>query len=545
VVPRRREPSPPRRPHRESSASRERRKQERKEQRKRDRHAERERAQRNETREGEADYRQSLYPPGSDLSLYTYDPAVYWHVTADKVWWFRPDLVLWYDCRSESYYTYDVSIAEYISVDREKATHALTHGLSVAPQAVGAAAEEEAPPVAPAAPAAPDGADDEGYGVSIGPALPDAGPAPPEAAADEADGSDEGGEEESAPVDAEEEVARALAVHTESWQGKKEAQEDRYIQGTRLGKLGTAFGVFDGHGGVHAAEYVAKHLPNNVMRCHVQRSSSSSSRRESFGAYDEKRMTGAMEDAFPLTDRELMSIARRRSFTDGTTALMAVLCGSELDKLSLLCAHVGDCRAVLCRGGAAVRLTNDHRPDRKDEQQRIRAAGGGVFQVAGIWRCTSAAGAARALDSRAGFIDNESHTYLSCSRTLGDPELKLNPERPILSNVPDTSATKLTPDDLFFVIACDGVWDVLSDQQVVDLVLDHWPDPAAAAAKIVRTALSSGSGDNLTAQVVLFSWKQDAGLAAAKKRAEELKQEALRKPAPKPVVEEGEVDMFG
>ena len=55
--------------------------------------------------------------------------------------------------------------------------------------------------------------------------------------------------------------------------------------------------------------------------------------------------------------------------------------GEELDGLSLYCAHVGDCRAVLCRGGVALRLTQDHRPDRRDEQVRIRAAGGGVFQV--------------------------------------------------------------------------------------------------------------------------------------------------------------------
>ena len=43
--------------------------------------------------------------------MYEYDPSTYWHVTpGDKVWWFRPDLTLWYDCRSESYYTYDASI---------------------------------------------------------------------------------------------------------------------------------------------------------------------------------------------------------------------------------------------------------------------------------------------------------------------------------------------------------------------------------------------------------------------------------------------------
>ena len=94
-------------------------------------------------------------------------------------------------------------------------------------------------------------------------------------------------------------------------------------------------------------------------------------------------------------------------------------------------------------------------------------AGGGVFQVCGIWRCTSAAGAARATSAHGGFAEHDTNLYLSCSRTLGDPEFKMNPERPILSNVPETSCTRLLTEDLFFVIACDGVWDVLTDQQVI------------------------------------------------------------------------------
>ena len=44
-----------------------------------------------------------------------------------------------------------------------------------------------------------------------------------------------------------------IIAHTESWQGKKDTQEDRYLQDVRMGKLGTAFGVFDGHGGVQSA----------------------------------------------------------------------------------------------------------------------------------------------------------------------------------------------------------------------------------------------------------------------------------------------------
>ena len=63
-------------------------------------------------------------------------------------------------------------------------------------------------------------------------------------------------------------MAKALHSHTESWQGKKDSQEDRYIESVRMGKLGTAFGIFDGHGGVHSAECVAQLVPpTNVARC--------------------------------------------------------------------------------------------------------------------------------------------------------------------------------------------------------------------------------------------------------------------------------------
>jgi len=340
--------------------------------------------------------------------------------------------------------------------------------------------------------------------------------------------------------EAEDLVAEALKSHTESWQGKKDSQEDRYIQAVRLGKLGTIFGVFDGHGGVQAAEYAGKHLPKNIVRCYEKQGA----KRD---AVDAKKLLAAMEEAYPLTDRELLQLARRKGFTDGTTALTLLVCGTQVDSLVLFMAHVGDCRAVLCGGdGQALRLTQDHRPDRKDEQTRIRQAGGGVFQVSGIWRCTTAAGAARALDARAGFKDGESHLYLSCSRSLGDPDLKLNADRPILSCQPETSVHKLKPDDLFIVIACDGVWDVVSDQQACDLVLEHWGEPSDAAAALVRKALSSGSGDNLTAQIVMFSWNASVGAVAAVTRAEQRQQEALeaKKPKLKPKVVEDDIDMF-
>ena len=85
---------------------------------------------------------------------------------------------------------------------------------------------------------------------------------------------------------------------------------------------------------------------------------------------------------------------------------------------------------------------------------------------------------------------------------------------------------------------------MLTDQEAVDIVLKHWPDPAAAASTVVRTALSKGSGDNLTAQVVVFGWQRDRGVEVAAARVIEMQEEANKVPEPKPVVEEDEVDMF-
>merc|ERR1740133_88869 len=166
--------------------------------------------------------------------------------------------------------------------------------------------------------------------------------------------------------------------------------------------------------------------------------------------------------------------------------------------------------------------------------------------MCGIWRCCTAAGCGRATSAHAGVSDSDTNTYLSCSRSLGDPELKMNADRPILSNVPEVEVRKLQAEDLFVVIACDGVWDVLSDQQAVDLVLQHWGDPAAAASTIVRSALSNGSGDNVTAQVVMFGWRATEGKEAKTLRevARQKEEEEARKPKEKVLVQEDDLDMF-
>ena len=117
------------------------------------------------------------------------------------------------------------------------------------------------------------------------------------------------------------------------------------------------------------------------------------------------------------------------------------------------CANVGDCRCVLSRRGKAIELSMDHKPSRPDEQARIVAAGGWVH-------------------------NNRIHGVLSVSRAFGDVEHKRlktkSWEKEFVSDpliaTPEIQSERLGEDDEFMIIACDGLWDVMTSQQAVNFV---------------------------------------------------------------------------
>lgn len=192
-------------------------------------------------------------------------------------------------------------------------------------------------------------------------------------------------------------------------------------------------------------------------------------------------------------------LADSASFGDDENAVGSVVVNEQpTGELSFYTVNLGNCRAVMCRGGRGVLLTSDHKPDRPDERQRIENAGGFVGKIAGISRVYSAAGAGLA-------VQREASTYLAVSRAFGDRCLKT--PTTLVSCEPEVTRFQVLADDLFLVLACDGVWDVLSEQDVVDIALPHFHDAKAAADTIVKAAYKEGSVDNLTATVAQFGWK--------------------------------------
>ena len=144
----------------------------------------------------------------------------------------------------------------------------------------------------------------------------------------------------------------------------------------------------------------------------------------------------------------------------GCTAIVAFKAGQQL-----YVANAGDSRGCLCRDGVAVPLSEDHKPLEETERRRVEAAGG--------------------------FVSNEGRVNgnLNLSRSLGDLKYKqvkgVSREGQMITAEPDVSVTTLCSDDRFFVLACDGVWDIMTCQEICDFVSERL-DAGISTVDIVK-----------------------------------------------------------
>lgn len=232
------------------------------------------------------------------------------------------------------------------------------------------------------------------------------------------------------------------------------------------------FAVYDGHGG----SSVAKFSGENVHK-----------RLSNDPAYHEKQYELALKRAFLGTDDDIRADPSFFHDPSGCTAVAALVTHDN----KVYVANAGDSRSIISVKGVAKPLSYDHKPQNESESSRITAAGGYI---------------------EFGRVNGN----LALSRAIGDFEFKKNqslaPERQIITANPDIIQHDLTDDDEFIVIACDGIWDCLSSQQVVDIVrrLLHdgkdLPDICNQIMDICLAPDSNSSGgigcDNMTVLIV-------------------------------------------
>mmetsp|Transcript_243 Transcript_243/g.754 ORF Transcript_243/g.754 Transcript_243/m.754 type:complete len:336 (+) Transcript_243:791-1798(+) len=247
-----------------------------------------------------------------------------------------------------------------------------------------------------------------------------------------------------------------LSYGVSAMQGWRAQMEDDHLHKLGLPDASdvSLFGVYDGHGGDFVAHYVARKFPEHLSRAGTLRGSD---------ADFATTATKAFETALMSIDAELLQQPEVESGQDqsGSTSVMTLISPKHI-----VCANTGDSRAVLCRAGQAVPLSDDHKPYNPEEKARIEAAGGTVKF-------------------------NRVNGDLAVSRALGDFVYKrcetVERKAQAVTAFPEVMVEARDSDkDEFVVLACDGIWDVMTSQQVVEkvrsLLVDGRPAERSSSA---------------------------------------------------------------
>lgn len=226
------------------------------------------------------------------------------------------------------------------------------------------------------------------------------------------------------------------------------------------------FAIFDGHAGSQASKWCGSHLHTVVEQMLLENENTD--------------VRDILNRSFVLSDEQINSKLPGNS---GCTAAVCILrwevpsdnAGHAADlsqhKRKLYTANVGDSRIVLFRNGRSIRLTYDHKASDILEMQRVEKAGGLIMK-------------------------SRVNGMLAVTRSLGDKFF----DGLVVGN-PFTTSVEIKAEDEFLILACDGLWDVIEDQEACEIIKDI-KDPNEAAKTLVRYALENGTTDNVTAMVV-------------------------------------------
>ncbi|KAK7344904.1 hypothetical protein VNO77_15128 [Canavalia gladiata] len=250
--------------------------------------------------------------------------------------------------------------------------------------------------------------------------------------------------------------------------GRRETMEDTHFILPRIcnEKDVYAFGIFDGHRGAAAAEFSSRAVPVILQTSGLMGSPAN-----------------ALVEAFIRTDaafrKELDSYRKskrciQKDWHPGCTAIAALIVRNKL-----FVANIGDCRAILCRAGNPIPLSKDHVASCLQERERVIRQGGHVHWQVDTWRV--------------------GHPALQVTRSIGDDDLK-----PAVTAEPEITESTLCGEDEFLVMASDGLWDVISSMEVINIIKDTVKEPGMCSKRLATEAVERGSKDNITVIVVFL-----------------------------------------
>lgn len=264
-----------------------------------------------------------------------------------------------------------------------------------------------------------------------------------------------------------------------SMQGWRLEMEDSHSAACRLKDpfaTWSYFAVFDGHAGSQISLHCAEHLMSTILES------------ESFSKH---KYEAGIREGFLQLDEDMRKLYHDQQ--GGSTAICVFV---SPDKIYLV--NCGDSRAVISRNGAAVISTIDHKPFSPKEQERIQNAGGSVM----IKRINGT---------------------LAVSRAFGDYDFKndgsKSPVDQMVSPEPDIIVCNRSEHDEFIVVACDGIWDVMTSSEVCEFIRSRLLvtyDLPMIVNIVLDICLHKGSRDNMTLLLLLLPGAPKVDMDAVK-----------------------------
>ena len=156
-------------------------------------------------------------------------------------------------------------------------------------------------------------------------------------------------------------------------------------------------------------------------------------------------MKEGIREGFLAIDQHMHEVARRDNWDHSGSTATAVM----ISPRHVYFINCGDSRAFLCREGRVDFYTEDHKPNNPRERERIQNAGGSVTL-------------------------SRVNGSLAVSRALGDFGFKevdwRSQTEQLVSPAPEVYELERSEDDEFLVVACDGVWDAMSNEDLCAFV---------------------------------------------------------------------------
>ncbi|KAL8434071.1 hypothetical protein Efla_001543 [Eimeria flavescens] len=309
-------------------------------------------------------------------------------------------------------------------------------------------------------------------------------------------------------------------VSVETNIGGRKHQEDRFTVCPRLveGRDDVAFfGVFDGTVGDFASETVKDLVVPHLVSCNswqrvlslLGEDSAAAAAAEDAAAAAAAAAAGlpsalsaAVQQMYAAADAELIELCRRQSNDyASSTSVTAILAGGFA-----AVGHLGDSRVAIGVEGPdggveGSFLTVDHKPNMPQEQERIISSGGSVEYLHNHNNKPFIRGGDFGVRKSKG----EQPMQLQYSRAFGGKDLKGYG----LSAEPDVAIVRLTPSHRLLILATDGLWDVFSAQQAIDIAWGAHQQGDNPSEALVHHALDDQQqrghcADNITAMVIVF-----------------------------------------